>query len=695
MPEVKVNATADDSFKPDISNVGSKGQPQLLRDIPQSVTVIPRAVMDSQGATSLADVLRNVPGITIGAAEGGSIGNNINLRGFSARTDLYLDGARDRGQYYRDIFSLDAVEVLKGPSSMLFGRGSTGGVINQVSKTPLLKSFNEVTFTTGTNKSARTTGDFNQQLSDTSAWRIGVMAQDVPSTRDVMVNKDTGLAPSLSLGIGTPTEMTFSALLSHNRDMPDYGLPPVNGMPANVNRNNYYGMTDDRTISDVSEFSAKFKHKFNSEWSLRDQATFGRYNIDVRATGPSTVGTVNGAGVFTALPITTPGAANANANGNITNLPLSALSVQLGSHDRKILDQALYNDLDLLGEFATGSIKHSLTIGIELGRDTYRAQALSRNLPVVSLLNPSYNDTPGTSPEITGNLARASADTIAPYINDTITINPQWKLVGGVRYDTFKAGVTNSIPSATVVASANQTNRFTSVRTGLIYQPSDAQSYYVSYGTSSNPSLEQLTATLGQQNLPPETNKSYEVGGKWDLFKGNLSLTSALFSVEKDNARQLVSTGVYALAGDIRVKGVEFGAAGRINRNWQIFSGLALMNPRIIRAVDGTQGNVPSNVPHDSASLWTTYKLTRDWETGGGVSYMSNRFAANNDVVTVPKFIRYDAMLTYHQPKYDLRLNLLNISNRRDNFDAVIPSDGGRAVPTISRTLLATVAYRF
>jgi catecholate siderophore receptor len=229
----------------------------------------------------------------------------------------------------------------------------------------------------------------------------------------------------------------------------------------------------------------------------------------------------------------------------------------------------------------------------------------------------------------------------------------------------------------------------------LIYQPTDEQSYYVSYGTSFNPSLEQLTATLGQQNLAPETNKSYEAGAKWDLLKGNLSLTTAVFDVTKDNARQLVSTGVYALAGDIEVKGVELGAAGRITRNWQVFAGLAVMNPRIIRAVDGTQGNVPSNVPHDSASLWTTYKLARDWETGGGVSYMSNRYAANNDVVTVPRFIRYDAMLAYHQPKYDLRLNLLNLFNRRDDFDAVIPSDGGRSVPTISRTLLATVAYRF
>jgi len=697
LPEVKVNADADNSFKPDVSTVGGKGQPQLLRDIPQSVTVINRTVMDSQAASSLADVLRNVPGITIGAAEGGTIGNNINLRGFSARTDLYVDGARDRGQYYRDVFSLDSVEVLKGPSSMLFGRGSTGGVINQVTKAPSLKAASEVSATVGTNRSVRSTGDFNVPLSESSAFRVAVMAQDVHSTRDVMQNKDFGMAPAVTVGLGTPTEISLSALVSHNRDMPDYGLPPVNGAAANVNRKNYYGMTDDRTVQDVTEVSAKLKHKINSNWTLRNQTTFNRYAIDVRASGPNSVGTVNGAGVYTALPVSVAGAASANANGNVTSLPLSSLFVQLGSHDRKIDDQGIYNTTDLIGEFDTGSIKHTLTVGLEVGRDSYTNQTLTRTLPVVSLLNPAYTATPGNSVLTTGNYAQASSITVAPYVNDAISLGKQWKVVAGLRYDTFKAGITNSVPSATVPVQASQKNTFTSVRTGVIYQPTEQQSYYASYGTSFNPSLEALTATAGQQNLPPESNKSYEVGAKWDLMNGNLSLSTALFQIEKTNARTQVSTGVYALAGDIRVQGVEFGAAGRITKNWQVFAGYTILDARIVNAsaLDGTLGKVPANTPHNSASLWTTYNLSRNWETGGGVTYMSNRFASNTDVVSSGTYVRYDAMLAYHQPKYDLRLNLLNLGNRKDNFDALIPSDGGRSVPTISRTLLATVTYRF
>lgn len=698
LPDVQVQSATDNSFKPELSTVGSKGAPQALRDIPQSVTVIPRAVMDSQAATSLSDVLRNVPGITMGAAEGGTIGNNINLRGFSARTDLYLDGVRDRGQYYRDVFSLDSIEVLKGPSSMLFGRGSTGGVINQVSKLPMLKDAGEINLTVGTNKSARTTGDFNYKLSDTSAARVAIMAQDVNSTRDVMENRDFGIAPSLSVGIGTPTEITLSALLSHNHDMADYGLPPLNGKPAPVNPNNFYGVNDDRTVSDVYNFNARIKHKFNQNWAVRNQTSFSRYNIDVRESGPNSVGTRSLAGVYTALPAAYAGAGltTGNNTGNVTNIPISSLFVQLGSHDRKIEDQSVYNTLDILGEFETGALKHQLTVGVELGRDTYSNQTVTRTLPVVSLTDPTYGPTPGNSVLATTNLATASANTFAPYINDNITINPQWKLTAGVRHDTFKARIDNTIPSATTLATASQTATFTSVRTGLIYQPTDAQSYYVSYGTSFNPSLEQLTATLGQQDLPPETNKSYEAGAKWDLFKGDLSLTTAVFDVEKDNARQLVSTGVYALSGDIRVKGIEFGAAGRITKQWQVFSGVALMRPRIIKAVDGTQGNIPANTPQLSASLWTTYLFTRQWEIGGGATYMGKRFIANNNTVQVPKYLRFDAMAAYHMNKnWDFRVNLLNVADRKDAYDALIPSDGGRAVPTIRRTLLGTVSYRF
>ena len=275
-------------YDSDMSTVGAK-VPTSLRDIPQTVVVVNRDLMEAQGATSLQDALRNVPGITIGGAEGGQIGNNINLRGFTARTDIYLDGFRDPGQYYRDTFDLEAIEVLKGPSSMLFGRGSTGGVINQVTKEPELKAFGEVTATAGTSDRYRTTADFNQPLSDTAAVRLNVYGQDMHSTRDVTKNQDSGIAPSVRFGIGTPTEITLSALIQRNHDMPDYGLPPIKGRPANVSFKNWYGLTDDRTNQSVNEFSGRLEHTFNDNVSLRTQLAYSDYTTNARETAANSV----------------------------------------------------------------------------------------------------------------------------------------------------------------------------------------------------------------------------------------------------------------------------------------------------------------------------------------------------------------------------------------------------------------------
>ena len=689
LPEVNVTGTAPaNDYQAATANVGRTQTP--LRDVPQTVTVINRAVMEAQGATSLADALRSVPGITIGAAEGGTIGNNFNLRGFSARTDLYLDSMRDRGQVYRDVFSLDSVEVLKGASSMLFGRGATGGVINQISKVPSRNAANEASITVGTQPSLRLTADMNQPLGEDAAFRVALMAQDVNSTRDVMENKDYGVAPSLRLGIGTPTEMTFSALLTHNKDMPDYGLPPVNGAPAGVDRHNFYGLTDDRTVQDVGQFTARVSHKLSADQTLQNQTRYAKYSVDARETGPNNVGTVNGAGVYTPFP-----AAN---TANTTALDPTQLFVGLGSHDRQISDKSLYNQTDWISRFRTGGLKHDLLVGLELGWDENNVRSSTRNLPgqaffrVVNLADPAY--APGAdAPSTAGNTVDAKAKTIAPYINDTVTLTENWKLVGGVRHDRYSTDLTNSVNAP---ASASQTVDFNSVRSGVIFQPTISQSYYVSYGTSFNPSLEALTLTNGQQSLDPEENKSYEAGAKWDLFNGDLSLTSAIFQTDKTNARSQVSPGVFELTGDVRVRGFEAGAAGRINRNWQVLAGYTYLDARIVKAsaADATQGNTLANTPEHSASAWTVYNIGREWEFGGGLTYMSERFASNNNAVKVPDYVRWDATVAWHQPKYDVRLNLLNLTNRT-NYEQLIPSDRGRSVPSIDRTALLTVTYRY
>jgi catecholate siderophore receptor len=341
--------------------------------------------------------------------------------------------------------------------------------------------------------------------------------------------------------------------------------------------------------------------------------------------------------------------------------------------------------------FDTGSIGHELLAGVEVGHDSYGNQAYTRNnMPIVSLVDPVYMSTPASVTQTIGNRADSGATSLAAYLNDTISIGPHWKIIGGVRWDRFQAHISNSVNAP---AYAAQTNYFTSVRAGAIYQPTEWQSYYVSYGTSFNPSLEALTVTNLTQNLAPEHTKSYEIGGKWDLLGGNLSVTSALFQQEKDNARTQVSSTEYSLDGDIRVRGYQAGVTGHLSPNWQVFGGYTYLDAMILRAADGTQGHVPANTPRNTFTLWTTYNLTPHWEIGGGPTYMSARYAANTNYVQVSGYTRWDATAAYHEKKWDVRLNLLNLTNKF-YYDALIQSDGGRSVPGVGRTLLATFEYR-
>jgi catecholate siderophore receptor len=700
-----------DDFAPPVAPSLKRLGPDLM-DVPQSVIVINKALMQSQGATSLTSAIRNVPGVTIGAAEGGTIGNNINLNGFSARTDLYLDGMRDPGQYYRDIFDLEQIEILFGPSSMLFGRGSTGGVINQVLKKPSMKEFTDLSASVTTNGLARTTIDMNKPTGESEAFRINAMFQDGSvSTRANTQVLDFGIAPSYKLGIGKPTTLTLYALLQHNHDKVDYGLPPLNGYPAQVGANNAYGFANDHTDQTIIMLGSTLEHTWDKDLSVRNQTQFNYVNTYAIQTAPQAIGTVSNTGTFTAVPTYT------GAPATYTTLPVGNLFVRQQSHDRNIYDITVNNQTELNWKFDTGPVKHDTLWGLDLGYENYYNQGLQRNgscngKPLVqtapttgfvsctSLAFPgSGADSPFNVPETVGNLATGIAKSFAVYFNDNITIIPQFKLVGGVRQDVYGAQIWNTINSGntagnTTTAFQDQTIAFTSFRGGAIFEPVHEQSYYVSYSTSFNPSLEQLVSTTGTtQPLPPVTNESWEAGVKYELFKENLSLTGAVFQITQQNARSQNPDGTFSATGTIQVKGVRTGIAGRFTPEWQVFGGYTYLDARIINGIaTGTTGMVPLNTPRDSATLWTTYTFNNTYEIGGGPTYLGWRYANNTDQVVVPPFTRIDMTAAYKQPKYDVRLNIFNLFNVV-YYDQIIASDGGRVVPGSGLTAMLTLNY--
>ncbi|WP_085316252.1 TonB-dependent receptor [Derxia lacustris] len=692
LPEVRVGATRDSDYATGISSVGGK-LPEALRDIPQTVNVVNRAVLEAQGATSLTDALLNVPGITIGAGEGGQIGNNINLRGFSARTDIYLDGMRDRGQYSRDTFFLEAVEVLKGPASMLFGRGSTGGVINQSSKRATLRPVDEVTATVGTDSYYRVTADVGSKLSDTAALRLNAFGQDIKSTRDVVQNKDYGAAPSLRLGIGTPTEITVSGLFQHNSDVPDYGFPLVGtgvgtvAHPVKAPANRFYGYADDYFKQDVQVVGLTVEHKLTPTTRLRNQTQFSNYRIDASPTPLGTVSVAPGAPAGTTVNWYTP---------------LQYLQAQRQDRNRTVDDRSLFNQTEVITEFATGAIGHKLTAGAEVGTDSYRFKRTGwtpTNVNV-NLGDPATVDRAGST--FLSSTTNTDASTVAFFANDEVALTKQWKLVAGLRYDRYHSEQTGYDYVAKAPANLpGRTDAKLSPRLGVLYQPDEVASYYASFGTSFNPSAETVTVTAANVNVAPEKNRSFETGGKWDLDGGALSLAASVFRIEKTDARTTDPvTGLVDLTGKVRVQGFEVSAAGKLTDTVQLLAGYTLLDSEILSSkVIGTgnnaglseKGHAYPNTPRHNATLWATWKPLGEVELGAGSTLSSKRTLNNFETAEIAGYARFDATAAWIQRKYTLRLNLRNLTDAY-YFEG---ASGGRATPTRGRTALLSLAYRF
>lgn len=666
-----VKATEEaEAAHPPVTQVGKT--PQLLRDVPQTITVLNREVLDAQGATTLGEALRNVPGITLSAGEGGTIGDNVNLRGFTARTDLYIDGLRDRGQYSRETFFLDSVEVLKGPSSMLFGRGSTGGVINQVSKQPQRREAISVGASLGTDSYYRVTGDANLPLSEHIAMRVAAFGHKAESTRDIVETERYGVAPSLRLGIGTPTEITLSAIIQRRDDIPDYGFPFSAGgtkenpaRPLDLPRENFLGFTDDRFKQDVNVLTARISHEFSPNITLRNQAQFNQADIYARPT------TINNAG--------------------LRNPRL-----------REIEDQSLFNQTDLVVRFGSESLAHTITAGVELGRDDFENQTYNTTVPVgtvpnpfiiTDLNNPVNGPTPAIASVAPNTFTENEAKTVAFYVNEQLELGSQWKLIGGIRWDRFEFDSTVTTNATGVVASApTKTDTMTSVRAGVVYQPDEIQTYYVSYGTSFNPSAETLTISAANQNLDPEKNRSYELGGKLSFSDGALFITGAIFRVEKTNARTTDALLGTFLDGDIRVQGVEFGISGDVTDTWTLLAGYTYLDGEIVESREvGVTGNTYPNTPKHNATLWSTYDLPLALQVGGGLVYATDRLLNNANTAMAEGYTRVDATIAYIQPRYSVRLNLQNLTNE-EYFEV---ASAGRATLTASRSAIASFSWTF
>ena len=386
--------------------------PVPLQDTPQSVTIIPEKLVEEQGGTTLRDALRNVPGITATAGEGGgNQGDVFTIRGFNARNDIFIDGVRDSGSYFRDVFNFDRVEVLKGPSSTYFGRGSTGGIINQVSKTPLLETTNySGILSGGMGQYWRGTMDVNQPLTQVlpnAAFRLNLMAhRDNVVERDLIEVRRLGFAPSVAFGLGTPTQVTFSYLLQHENNIPDYGFPYVNGKPLQADRSNFYGLSRDKEETMVNIGTTRLDHRFNDMFSLRNTLRYSSVDRESAVTNPAAV-----------LPNT----------------------LNRSRPQRDTVETILDNQTDLTAKFDTFGFGHTATTGIELARETFDVLRFASTGPNTTIIDPNHNQAPQAK-----TLAQNSDTTsqgFGIYAADQIRLHEYFDIVGGVRWDYFGSDV--------------------------------------------------------------------------------------------------------------------------------------------------------------------------------------------------------------------------------------------------------------
>lgn len=644
-----------------------------LLDTPQTISVISKEVMQEQGATTLRDVLKNVPGLTITAGEGGNpAGDNLTLRGFSARNDIFIDGVRDISPQSRDPFNLEQVEVVKGPGSAFTGRGSTGGSINLLNKTPGLRRSFAGTLDFGTDQTRRATADINVPMGDSVAFRLNLLGHHSGvAGRDVVKFERWGAAPSLTFGLGKPTRATISYYKLKQDNISDYGIPwvPVTNnalvefrdRPAPVPRNTFYGLRDrdfERLNSDLVTF--RFEHDFNDGLSLRNQLRYANSSRDSIATPPRF------------------------ANNNSTAINREMRSWQT---EDKIWD----NQTDFIVRFSTGKVEHALVTGMNFTRENNtRVTRTAGNMPT-TLLNPNPDDVftgPITISPIVGDI---TANSQAFYVFDTAKLGEKWELNGGLRWDRFDAdGITTQTG-----APVSRVDTMTNVRAGLVFKPRPEGSIYGSYGSSLNPSLEGLSYNTANTVIDPEKTYTLEAGSKWGFFSGRVLLSGAIFRVEKFNARTpgLPGEPPQVLEGKQRVDGAELSIEGNITKAWQILAGYTLLDTATVDSNNPAEiGKELVNTPRNSFNVWSTYSLRSGFHFGGGARFVDRRFGNTINTRFVDAYWTLDAMASYPISKHvDLKLNLYNLTDKF-YFDRI---GGGHIVPGPGRVAMLSTSFRF
>ena len=676
-----------------------------VTETPQTVQLIPRTLIEEQGATTLSEALRNVPGITMQAGEGGgassTTGDMFNMRGFTANNSLFVDGVRDDGLVARDVYNLEQIEVFSGPTGADVGRTNAAGYVNLTSKTPNLARAEAGALSYGTADQVRATIDVNQPLPlggrgtflGSGAVRINALWQDggVPG-RDYASRESRAIAPSIAFGLGTPTRVTASAQFMRQDNLADYGLPaaasPVGQLTptaalaaAPVDQDTYYGSPDfdfDKVRQDSA--TLRVEHDLTPAVTLRNQT---RYNTAERLA------------VITAI-------GNAAAYNPATNLV--TLSRQANQRNNDIFS----NQTSLAARATTGAIRHDLSLGVEIAREKQSAPTLGGvgTREPVDLNHPDvFSPVIGMALAPTGATVEGHTDTVALYAFDSFDAGPRVRLNGGIRVERYSTrSLAVAAPPGSTVTDLEGDGTLVSGKAGIVYRLNDLGNLYASYGSSLTPPGSanfQLNANAANQNNPnvdPQKSINYEVGSKWSLAQNRLQLSGAIFYTGNENVIFVVdATAVPPIFnqddGQV-VKGVALALVGQILPRWDVNLSLQYLDSALKSQNATNDGKRLVLTPEFAGSLWTTVRLVRDIRVGGGIRYTDPVFINAANTIRVPRYTVADALVEAPIARQlTLRLNVYNLTDR--TYIRSINNNGGRFNPGTPRSFLLSTAFRF
>jgi catecholate siderophore receptor len=634
-----------------------------LRDVPQSVSIITNDLIEDQGMRTMGDVVRYVPGVSMGQGEGHR--DAPTLRGNASTADFFVDGVRDDVQYFRDLYNAERIEVLKGSNAMIFGRGGGGGVINRVTEWANWSPQREISVTVGEHDQYRGALDVGATLGDAAALRLNAMYEDTESYRDFVGLQRWGVNPTSAFNLSDSTDLRMGYEHFEDDRTVDRGVPSQNGRPWDGSNSAFFGNPFvSYAETEVDALTARLDHELSDTLRVRNHTAVANYykfyqNIHANSA-------VNGAG-----------------------------NVALQGYNSSTERQNIFNQTDLIWRAQTGGVGHTVLAGFEFGRqetDNTRSPNFT-GLPTVNVLSPTTTAT-GVIPSPLQTDNHVDASIAAVYLQDQVALSDQWQIIAGVRFDRFDLDFDDRRAAN---ADFSRDDDLVSPRLGAIYRPIEPLSFYASYSVSYLPQSGDQFASLDATSatLEPEEFENIEFGLKWDVLP-RLALTAAVYQLDRSNTRALDpgGSGQTVLTGEQRSQGFELGLAGSVTEAWQIAGGYAYQDVEITSTTTAAPaGRKVPLVPKHTFSLWNMYRFAPRFGAGLGVIHQSDMFASISNAVTLPEFTRVDAALFVAvTDQVELQLNVENLLD--EEYWGTAHNDNN-ITPGAPRTARVTLRTRF